>query len=51
MKDEQAGEAIKIYWLPKFFLGEAIVNSLLACAPPMLPCSRIWRSVDEYRGA
>jgi hypothetical protein len=37
MKDEQVGEAIKIDCLPKFLQGEAIVNSLLACAPPMPP--------------
>jgi hypothetical protein len=36
MKHEQLEEAIKFYCFPKFFLGEAIANSLLAGAPPML---------------
>ncbi len=35
MKHEQLGEAINFYCFPKFFLGEAIANSLLAGAPPM----------------
>jgi len=35
MKHEQLGEAINLYCFPKFFLGEAIANSLLAGAPPM----------------
>jgi len=35
MKHEQLEEAIKFYCFPKFFLGEAIANSLLAGAPPM----------------
>jgi hypothetical protein len=36
MKHEQLGEAIKIYCFHRFFLGEAIANSLLAGAPPMI---------------
>ncbi len=41
MKHEQLGEAINFYCFPKFFLGEAIANSLLAGAPPMLRCNYI----------
>jgi hypothetical protein len=36
MKHEQLEEAIKFYCFPKFVLGEAIANSLLAGAPPMI---------------
>ena len=35
-KYKHFGEAIKAYCFPKLFLGVAIANSLLACAPPML---------------
>ncbi len=35
MQHEQLGEAINFYCIPKFFLGEAIANSLLAGAPPL----------------
>jgi hypothetical protein len=43
MKHEQLGEARNFYCIPKLFLGEAIANSLLTSAPPML----IMMIVDE----
>jgi hypothetical protein len=39
MKYEQLWEAINFYCIPKLFLGEAIANSLLAGAPPIVSVS------------